>query len=426
MISDEQLQGVGLSRTNALLFGPLIRVALTACVVVLVTFQVIVYLQIAFTTVTLRQMGDFQVFYRSSQRVVEGRGDPYSADPTDALHSVNLNPPHIVLFLAPLVRFGPRTALLIWTVLSLSSAFLALWIIFRELRVQVTLTAMAWTFFALAIAVPTGALLYTAQISWLLWGPATWAWALARRGYWTRSAFVLGVLMSIKPFIALFVPFLILERRWKAAAVASATAAVCFLVGAIPLGWNTFADWLKALTSVTWADHVFNASLFGVFDRLFKIRPSRPIWNLAPLIAAPDLALPFWIVACAAVLGLSVYVIYFRHSRDTLTVTSDQSGAQVNRMFAVVLSAGLLMSPLSWIYYDFVLVGPFTGLFLNDRGRRLSGWRKILLLVAVLCFAISPGIASSAQPSGWATASIGSVYFWGLLSLWLYALAPHG
>lgn len=425
MISDERLQMVGLSRTKVLVLGPLIRAALTSCVVALIIFQIIVYTQIARTTVTIRQMGDFQVFYRSSQRVVEGRGNPYSTDPPVVLQSVNLNPPHTVLLLVPLVRFGPRTALLIWAVLSLCSAFFALSLIFRELRLRLTITATLWTLFALAIAAPTGALLYTAQISWLLWGPATWAWVLARRGYWTRSAFILGMLMSMKPFVAILVPFLLLERRWKPAAVASATAASCFLIGIISLGWQTFAAWLRALTSVTWADHIFNASLFGVLDRLFRTRPSRPNWDLAPLIAAPGLVRPFWIVACVVVLGLSVYVIYFRQPENTGGVPSAQSGAHVDRVFAVAFSVGLLMSPVSWIYYHFVIVGPFTALLLSDRRRRLLASRKVLLLGSALCYTMNPGLVASAQPSGWATASIGSAYFWGLFGLWLYALAPR-
>ena len=96
----------------------------------------------------------------------------------------------------------------------------------------------------------------------------------------------------------------------------------------------------------------------------------------------------------------------------------------VDRMFAVTLSAALLISPLAWIYYLFLLAGPFIALCLDDRWRKGLRWRKVVLVGAVICCMLSPGTLASGQPNGWATLSIGSAYFWGLLGVWVCALAP--
>jgi hypothetical protein len=56
-----------------------------------------------------------------------------------------------------------------------------------------------------------GRLLFSAQISWCLWGTVTYLWVAARRSRLTSAAIVLGVLVSIKPFLGLlrlfFAPF---------------------------------------------------------------------------------------------------------------------------------------------------------------------------------------------------------------------------
>jgi hypothetical protein len=91
--------------------------------------QFLVYGEIAATTVSLRHMSDFSVFYESSRRVLEGRGDPYDpalVDDTWPNPSPNLNPPNFIVFMTPLAALPLLTAFSIWTTLSVASALLAL------------------------------------------------------------------------------------------------------------------------------------------------------------------------------------------------------------------------------------------------------------------------------------------------------------
>jgi Glycosyltransferase family 87 len=424
VISDDRLRACGLSGRTVLLFGPIVRVLLTVVVLAFGAQQCLVYAEIVRTTVTVRHSGDFNVFYRSSQRVANAGGDPYDvvaeSGTTNLVRTPNLNPPQVVLLLVPLTLFDPRTALWIWAAVSAASALLALRIIFREVPIRLGWQSSGWTLFALLCAAPTGALLFATQISWLLWGPVTWVWAAARRNRWKRAALVLGVTMSVKPFLGLLLMVLVVRKRWAAFTIALTTAIGCFAVGIAALGWPTFVSWVRALRSITWADHIFNASLLGFFERLFGNHPERT-WNLAPIASAPAVIQPLWLVAAAAVVSATAWVLYRRDASDALASTDGRT-FDTDRMFALSLAAALLTSPLAWIYYDFFLAGPFIALCADGRWRNGFSWRMVLFGCAAFALTLSPGTLASAQPSAWATFSIGSAYFWSSLAFWICAL----
>jgi hypothetical protein len=287
----------------------------------------------------------------------------------------------------------------------------ALRLIVRELQLLPTPGLVAWMALATVYAAPTTALLLTGQIAWLLWWPVTWAWTAARHGRWIPSAVALGIVASIKPFVGLFVLFLALKAGRGAATAAATSAFVCLSAGAVGLGWTAFAAWLDALKSVTWALHILNASVLGVFARLFTER-LMPAWNVEPLVVAPSVVWPLWGVASAAILIVSLW-----------SVRRDRSSTSVDRLFVVALSAALLVSPLGWIYYEFLLVGPVLALATIERWWDGGGWRRPLFGCALASVLLGPGALASFQPSGWSTASLGSAYFWGLLSAWICAVA---
>jgi hypothetical protein len=51
------------------------------------------------------------------------------------------------------------------------------------------------------------------------------------------------------------------------------------------------------------------------------------------------------------------------------------------------------------------------------------GWRRRFVLLAVLGFACPIFATILFQPHGWATISIGSIYFWATFFLWLGLIA---
>jgi hypothetical protein len=226
--------------------------------------------------------------------------------------------------------------------------------------------------------------------------------------------------MSIKPFLGLLLVVFAVRKRWAALAIALTTAIGCFAIGIVALGWPTFLSWIHALRSITWAAHIFNASLFGFIERLVGHHPES-IWELAPLASAPGLVLPLWLLATAGVGAVSAWFLYRRVPADATELINETTFA-VDRMFAVTLSAALLISPLAWVYYVFFLAGPFIALCADTQWRQAFAWRSVLFVGAALALTFAPGTLTSAQPHAWATFTIGSGYFWSLLAFWICAL----
>ncbi|MGE0704438.1 MAG: glycosyltransferase family 87 protein [Vicinamibacterales bacterium] len=365
---------------------------------------------------TQRYMQDFGLFYAQARRAVIDGVNPYESTivrpgSIEAVRGANLNPPHFLLMVAPLAVFNATTAFVVWAFLSLISALAALWLSLREAGIRVTPTVCLWTLTALLVAAPTGALLMSWQVSWLLWGPITWAWVVARRGRWTASALVLGVLMSVKPFLGLFLLAFASERRWRPLLAACGAAVVCFGLGLVFLGWEAHASWLRTLAGVSWSSFVFNASFPGFLERALMVRPM-PSWDLVPVAVAPGLVAPLALAGATIALTVS--------SRALRKDGPDK----VDRLFAVVLCASLLVSPLGWIYYEFFFVGPVLVLCVGGRWWTRTAWQKALVGIWIVSAVMSPGLLTSWQPSPLATLTVGSLYFWGLLALWSRLVAP--
>ena len=405
MISDDQLRGLGLPGRAVLLWGPLIRALSLAVLIGVGAHQLLACAAIANTTITTRDLADFGVFYEAGRRARARDPNPYSAQSPAA---PNLNPPTSLFAFVPLSLLPRHTAFLLYVVLSLSCAAIALRIAFREVGIRQGPTAWGWALVLLLCSAPTAAVVTFAQFSWILWAPVTWTWAAVRGGRVPRAAAIGGVLISLKPFLGLFVPALLVQQRPRLAAIATLMATVCFGMAILVFGWQVMTGWFRALMAVTWGGNVFNASIFGLCQRLFA--PSAATVAIAPLVHAPMASVVLSLSGALVVLALSMKAV--RRLR------TDCSAVSVDYVFVVTLSAALLVTPLGWTYYHVYLVGPFLGLLSTPQWRSGLRMRWALIAVAILCFLLPPPILLLGQPSAWATLSIGSAYFWGTLAIW--------
>jgi hypothetical protein len=86
-----------------------------------------------------------------------------------------------------------------------------------------------------------------------------------------------------------------------------------------------------------------------------------------------------------------------------------RSGHDIDRAFAMMMLAALLVSPLGWVYYWWLPVGPMAALL---RRPPAAFWIAAPLMAAPL-FVVTAG-----QPNGWMTVTVGSAYFWATLLAW--------
>jgi alpha-1,2-mannosyltransferase len=374
---------------------------------------------IAHTMVTRLQMGDFRILYLSARAQIEGR-DMYDLPSEPRTHLgqpllstlVNLNPPHFQILLLPLALVSPGTALALWAVVSLLCLGFSMRVVARELE----LAPSAWgcwrgAVWLLAFA-GTGAMVGTAEVAFLLMLPLTLGWAAARRGAWKRAGAYLGLAMGLKLLLLIFVPYLVLRRRFGAALVSSATVAAWFLGGLLIVGSGSYWSWLSQLASVTWAWRGPNASVLGILTRSLGENP-----YYTPVAVVPEVILPLWLPSVAIIGICSLAIVVF-----------DRTAAAVDRAFALLLSAALLISPLGWIYYLWLAAGPMAVLALRwsrertrdryDPGAGASRWRRRFLMLAVPGL-VWPHFATFLfQPHAWATPLLASAYFWSIAALW--------
>lgn len=371
------------------------------------------------------RMNDFGRFYYSGLAFLQGH-DMYGPRPAEFAQIPelqlgrqfgNMNPPHFHLIVLPLALLPPLLALCGWGVLSASCLYYSLKVIYRESALRIPCSRYWLVALGLLSFTGTQMMLVTGQLSWVLFLPITLAWAAARQGRWSSAGTYLGFAMSVKPFLLIFLPYLVLQRQWRAAVNAGMTLLICFATGVLIFGIDAHRSWLVTLAAVDWTLGDTNVSILGFLTRVLSANSA-----FSSLIIAPELIRPLWLVA-ASVVGMLTFA--------ASTCSSDD--AAIDRGFALVLLAALLLSPLGWTYYLWFPLGPLVVLLQSWWGERQSNdpfvsssahpWRDRLLFAAIPGL-VWPFLATGfLQPHSWATVVFGSVYFWSTLFLWAALVA---
>ncbi|MFJ4628439.1 glycosyltransferase 87 family protein [Streptomyces sp. NPDC088847] len=166
----------------------------------------------------------------------------------------------------------------------------------------------------------------------------------------------IGLAAAIKLTPALFIGLLLLARRWKAAAVATAVALGATGLAALVVPDASKFYWTRAMwdtTRVGRLDYVSNQSLQGVLARLGET--GRPLW------------------AAAVVLVLAVWALRARRA----IVVGDWTAA-----FALTGLTACLISPITWVHHLVWLLPSFTVL-VRAGHPRIAG-----ALYAVMCTSV--------------------------------------
>ncbi len=411
MIPDRALALVLRSPRSLAVWGDLVRAVVAGAVVLLCIVWLAYYAILARAMVVQYHLNDFGKFYYSARLFLEGK-DMYGPSPATSMHVgpglehefLNVNPPHFHLLVLPLALLPPLTALAIWAVASLLSLVWCLRLITRELRLRLTPTSALWSGLALLSFAATGAVIITGQLTFFLLIPVTQAWAAAREGRWPRAGVWMGLAMSVKPFLLIFVPYFLLRRQWRAAGYAVLTVAAAFGVGRAVFGIEAHEGWGRALAGTDWPWAAMNGSLLGVLRRTLSASP-----YFAPVWLAPELIRPLWRIGALATFIATLWM-----------ASRDRSMHAVDRGFALLILGALLVSPLGWVYYLWLPLGPVAALALTWLGHADSRSRLRTALVAcALPGLVCPLILVTAwQPDAWLTLTLGSAYFWATWLLW--------
>jgi alpha-1,2-mannosyltransferase len=283
----------------------------------------------------------------------------------------------IAFMLLSVVSFSALTK--IWVGVNIAALLVTVWLTLGALGYRRGLARLGVTLLLAAPLLwtePVQRTLFLGQIEIVLMTLVIWDLCQPDRRWWKGAG--VGVAAGIKLVPLIFIPYLLLTRRFREAAVASGTFVLTVLVGFAVLPGDSRKYWLGGLFVsgsrtgfVGWAG---NQSLPAIITRLTgNVVRAQPAW------LAVDAVVLIAGVVCAALL--------------------DRAG---HRMVGVLTCAltGLLVSPISWDHHwVWIVPGAVTAAVYAVRARRVAARLALGSLAAgiVLIFGAWPGILWS-QP----------------------------
>ncbi len=324
----------------------------------------------------------------------------------------DLNPPHFHVLLLPFALMPESWSLLLWSLVNFLALLVTLTCIQQELKLEPSRNQKRLMIIGGLGFAGTGAHLVTGQLSFLIALPITLAWIHGRHARWAKASVLLGLTASIKPFLLIFLPYLLLKRQVKPMALFFSVFLAPFVVGVFVFGIDAHLSWVRCLTDVNWHWTRMNASIWGVLARTLGDNPM-----FTPPFRAEFLIMPLWGLFATIIGGCTLWVLVGDHSR-----------CATDRAFAILLFSAILISPLGWIYYLFMLLGPLTALLTNWNMPSLKKqWlaysvkhkgRTLLLTAGALGLLFPLMGIQLFQPNFLATLTLGSIYFWSTFMLW--------
>jgi alpha-1,2-mannosyltransferase len=335
---------------------------------------------------------DFRTFYQSGRQYLANT-NPYV--PFDVDRGPNLNPPWVVAIMAQVCRAPLPWAAGVWWTFSFACFFTAIGLIARAVA--------PGQFVAIASLVLVTQAAYAnvrlGQVAWQVMLLMTAAWLADRSRRPVLCGVLLGLVMSWKPFLLVFAPYLLWRREWRALAAMTATIGCTVVLGLVAVGSAGYASWFDMLRLVEWAGHPLNASIRALLTRVLT-PASLAEQPTTPLIVAPDWLDPVWIVGVVALAAVAIRRVSSSRNTDVA--------------WAALTLAALLVSPLGWIHYVPIVTGPLVAVLINARpiGLRLAavGW-------LFLCVPFAWLKATTFGPA--LTLTVASAYSWGTLLLFL-------
>lgn len=315
----------------------------------------ITYLLVYYYTYLLLQGKDFASFYYSTQMLIIG-GNPYQVLLSTYLPKIqriaaNLNPPILLLFFNPLVKFYYAKALCIWSIISLIFGIIGTYLTFLAFfskdfikKTWINLYLFYFAFFATIMNIAIG------QIGNLLLFLIMAGYHLYIRHKDISAGILWGLVIAIKFFPGLLFFFVLIHKRYK---VLWSMLIVCILLSLFPImlfGIKIYQNYFNMLFRVLWYGDNWNASLYGL---LFRITQQAPQTN------------PLWLKISYAGLFCMLLVWYlkkikfcFNHDTITGNFNYDKTNENIQGPFALTLCMMLFMSPFGWLYYFSLLFFP--------------------------------------------------------------------
>jgi hypothetical protein len=256
---------------------------------------------------------DFHAVWQAGRDVLHGRSPYPSVHHLEALRGTAIDefvyPAAVAVAAAPLGMLPFGVASVLWVALGVCSVGLALWILgVRDWRCYGALLASP----AMLDAVRLGTL--TPLLALLL--AVAWRW----RDQAARCGLAVAAAIVAKVFLAPLLLWLLVTRRFRAAAIAAAATAGLLAAGWLAVGLAGLRDYPALLS------------------RLSDVEAARS-YSISALATAVGVSIPGLAVTGAlAVVGVPVLALLHRRAGDSA-------------VFAAAVGLALLATPILWLHY---------------------------------------------------------------------------
>jgi hypothetical protein len=375
--------------------------------------------------------GDFEHFYHAARAMMLGE-DIYASHTGGYIY-----PPLLAMLLRPLAGLELRSAQLAWAGVNLALVAATVWLALRLAMTRLAIPADKLTLAAVACVgvligfEPLRQEIEEGQTDTIVAFALLGSLASLDRRPWLAGVLI-GLGANIKYQALIVVPYLLLRRRWAAAASALASTALFALIPAIVLGWNRNLDALS--TAFGGVAKLLGMTPAGEIVKTHDIRWEKSISATSGLAKTLGPGVPDTIILGLAVgvaliiLGLAM-TLYARRGVPLFarTATTDASGLPrrvVPFEWAGLLVAVLAFSPQTLVRHMYILLPMFiwiAALLLVPR----RGVPRLPILLGTLLFLagmlLPPGSVESFKPALDAWRSLGGTG-WCLLILYLAVL----
>jgi hypothetical protein len=215
----------------------------------------------------------------------------------------------------------------------------------------------------------------------------TGAFFLLRRNRDVSAGTLIGLAAMTKYLPVIFVPYLLLKKRWRASAAALTTILIVAVLGQALLGFQhsvTFRRTREWTAEAVFRPHADNQALANVVQRLVTTGMYANEEKVTPRYPAAARAL-------GLTLQLGITGLVF------LALWRRRHGPVVAWEFGLVLMTMIIVPPWSNIYYLLFLVVPFSAAFLWGWRAAATHDRTTLVLAYVLASYVLPiGVIAAA------------------------------
>ncbi len=289
---------------------------------------------------------------------------------------INAHPPAMILCVLPLGRLEFRTAYLIWTWTGLILLPWSLFLTLRNLPQPVGTGAAVLVSLGLTLMLipscPVVAQCNLGNVQMVMLFLLCAAYASARRGRDILSGGFVGAATAIKLFPGFLAIYFLFTRRFRALAAMGVTFAMLQIASLSVFGRQAFIEYVNvAVPEVReWRGAHNNVSIYGIWSKLFD--KGSYAGNVIEFTHRPELARYGSAASALIVLGLFLILVWNARSR-----------ADDGRLFGLSITTMLLLSPVTWVHSQTLLIPSIAVLACVYPGPSLAAWALRLAAIAI-------------------------------------------